>query len=175
MKNLRRFSASLFALVAIFFVSGFFSGNMVQAAMVNINTANLAGLETIPGVGPAIGQRIIDYRIINGPFIKIEDIINVKGIGDTTFAKMKDYITVTGGSDEGTSTSTPPTDGENDDEEGNDTDTGSSSGDDDSAHYEQESLSNYSESVSYFKVSAGRERMSYVGSPVVFEANYSIR
>lgn len=61
---------------------------------ININTANLTQLQKITGVGPAIAQRIIDYRNENGDFQSIEDIINVKGIGEITFEKMKDQIVV---------------------------------------------------------------------------------
>jgi competence protein ComEA len=62
--------------------------------LVNINTATLAELDTLPRIGPAIAQRIIDYRAANGPFATIEQIKNVKGIGDATFAQLKDLITV---------------------------------------------------------------------------------
>lgn len=61
---------------------------------VNINVATAEELDTLPGVGPSIAQRIIDYRVANGPFQSIEDIKNVKGIGDATFDKLKDKITV---------------------------------------------------------------------------------
>ena len=64
------------------------------AEKININTANLEELEQITGVGPVIAQRIIDYRNENGPFQQIEEIKNVKGIGDVTFEKMKDEITI---------------------------------------------------------------------------------
>ena len=65
-----------------------------QSEKININTASLEELDNITGVGLVIGQRIIDYRNANGPFQKIEDIKNVKGIGDITFEKMKDEITI---------------------------------------------------------------------------------
>jgi comEA protein len=175
MKFLRSIFVFTFAIVAIFFVSGVVSNDVALAA-VNINTASLVDLETIPGVGPAIGQRIIDYRTANGPFTKIDDIVNVKGIGPTTFAKMSAYITVEGSSNP-VAPSSPDPDDESDDtsdgEDGGD-DSDESGGDDDSVHYEQEGLSNYEETVSDFKVSAGRERVSYVGSPVSFEAKYKI-
>lgn len=63
-------------------------------AKVNINTATLAELDTLPRIGPAIAQRIIDYRTQNGPFKTIQDIMNVRGIGPATFEQLKDLITV---------------------------------------------------------------------------------
>jgi len=65
-----------------------------DSGKININTAGLEELQEITGVGPAIAQRIIDYRNANGLFQIIEDIINVSGIGSATFEKMKDQITV---------------------------------------------------------------------------------
>jgi competence protein ComEA len=62
--------------------------------LININTATQAELETLPRIGPAIAQRIIEYRTANGPFTSIEQIMNVKGIGPATFAQIKDLITV---------------------------------------------------------------------------------
>ncbi|MCL2461506.1 MAG: helix-hairpin-helix domain-containing protein [Defluviitaleaceae bacterium] len=61
---------------------------------VNINTADEALLETLPGVGPATAKDIIDYRTSHGAFKKIEDIMNVSGIGEKKFEKLKDLITV---------------------------------------------------------------------------------
>lgn len=61
---------------------------------ININTAGYEALQEITGVGPVIAQRIIDYRTQNGPFQRIEDIKNVSGIGEKTFEKMKDEITI---------------------------------------------------------------------------------
>jgi competence protein ComEA len=61
---------------------------------VNINRASITELDTLPGVGPAIAQRIVDYRTEYGDFSTIEDITNVKGIGPATFEKLKDQITV---------------------------------------------------------------------------------
>ncbi|MDX1521833.1 MAG: helix-hairpin-helix domain-containing protein, partial [Anaerolineae bacterium] len=62
--------------------------------LININTAPLDVLDTLPGIGPVIGQRIIDYREQIGGFQSIEQIIEVKGIGDVTFAKLQDKITI---------------------------------------------------------------------------------
>lgn len=61
---------------------------------VNINTGNAAELEALPGIGPVLAQRIIDYRQTNGPFRRPDDIKNVKGIGDATFERLRDLITV---------------------------------------------------------------------------------
>ena len=55
---------------------------------VNINSANQEELETLPGVGPALAVRIIEYRNSNGKFEKVEDVQNVKGIGDSKFTNI---------------------------------------------------------------------------------------
>lgn len=62
--------------------------------LVNINTASLEELDTLPGIGPTIAQRIIEYREAIGPFMTIEDIVNVSGIGQATYEDIKDLITV---------------------------------------------------------------------------------
>lgn len=62
--------------------------------VVNINTASQTELETLPGIGPSLALRIIEYRKENGAFKNIEDIKNVSGIGDSRFNDIKDYIKV---------------------------------------------------------------------------------
>jgi len=69
-------------------------GAVAANGLVNINTANQSELDTLPGIGPALAQRIIQYRETNGFFQSIEDIKNVSGIGDKNFENMKDKITV---------------------------------------------------------------------------------
>ena len=65
------------------------------ASPVNLNTATQAQLETLPGIGPKAAQRILEYRQKNGNFKKVEDLMNVKGIGEKAFLKLKPLLTVT--------------------------------------------------------------------------------
>jgi competence protein ComEA len=66
---------------------------------VNINSASVAQLQTLPGIGASTAQRIVDYRQKNGAFKKIEELMNVKGIGEKSFLKLKPVVTV--GADKG--------------------------------------------------------------------------
>ena len=65
-----------------------------MASRVNLNTADAAALESLPGIGPALAQRIIDYRTANGPFQTTAEIQDVRGIGAGIYEKIKDSITV---------------------------------------------------------------------------------
>lgn len=65
----------------------------LSGGLININTADAAALESLPGIGPSLAQRILDYRQAHGPFARIEDIQEVSGIGPATFAKIQDLIT----------------------------------------------------------------------------------
>lgn len=59
---------------------------------VNINTATLEELQTLPGIGPSVSKRIVDYRQKNGAFKKPEDLMNVRGIGEKSFLKLKPLV-----------------------------------------------------------------------------------
>ncbi len=61
---------------------------------IDINRAEAWLLEALPGIGESRAQAIVDYRNKNGPFKRIEDLLQVKGIGEGTFNKIRDYITV---------------------------------------------------------------------------------
>ena len=65
-----------------------------EAGKVNINTASVEELDTLPGIGPSKGAAVVEYREFNGPFQAIEDIKNVSGIGDATFADLEPLITI---------------------------------------------------------------------------------
>lgn len=67
-----------------------------ERGKVNINTATVAQLTTLPNIGETLAERIVAYREENGPFQHVEDITAVDGIGQSRFERMKDDITVGG-------------------------------------------------------------------------------
>jgi competence protein ComEA len=62
--------------------------------LVNLNTATLDQLESLPGIGPALGQRILDYRQEHGPFRSVEDLLNVSGIGEKRLGDLRSKVSV---------------------------------------------------------------------------------
>ncbi|HBP24111.1 MAG TPA: hypothetical protein DD632_01225 [Oribacterium sp.] len=65
-----------------------------ESGRINLNTATLEELDALPGVGPSTAQNIITYRETYGGFAAPEEIMNVKRIGEKTYEKLKDYISV---------------------------------------------------------------------------------
>ena len=61
---------------------------------INLNAASAEQLESLPGIGPVTAKRIVDYRDKVGKFKRIEEIINIKGIGEKKFERIKDRLTV---------------------------------------------------------------------------------
>ena len=61
---------------------------------VELNTADKAALEALPGIGPRTAERIIEYRAKNGGFKKVEDLMNIRGIGERTFLRLRDLVRI---------------------------------------------------------------------------------
>ena len=70
------------------------ASKVIAEQKININTATVEQFQNLPGIGSSIAQEIINYRHEHGPFQKVEDIMQVKGIGEKKFEKIKDLITV---------------------------------------------------------------------------------
>lgn len=102
----RRFAAGI--LVAMLLVTGVAPGwaasppspgrsssaKPAPAEPVDVNTATTADLETVPGIGQALAQRIVEFREKNGPFDQVDDLIKVRGIGEKSILRLKPYLTV---------------------------------------------------------------------------------
>ena len=71
-------------------------GALASARQVDVNTAGAAELERLPGVGPTLARRIVEYRDAHGPFGEAEDLSRVKGIGSKTYSTLRDYLKTVG-------------------------------------------------------------------------------
>jgi len=84
------------ALIALLLALGLVSGVWAEAGeRVDLNSASQKQLETLPGIGPALAERIVQHRAKNGNFKRVEELMNVKGIGEKKFLRLKDSIFVT--------------------------------------------------------------------------------
>jgi comEA protein len=95
--TLRRIVATGLAFaMAAFMITGtaLAAGKRAPAGKVNINTASVEQLTTLPGVGPKLAARIVEYRQKSGSFHTTADLINVKGIGEKNFAKIETWLSV---------------------------------------------------------------------------------
>ena len=63
--------------------------------IINLNMATAAQIATLPGIGPKTADLIVQYRQKNGPYKKVEEIMNVRGVGEKSFLKLKSRLTVT--------------------------------------------------------------------------------
>ncbi len=81
-----------FLLLSVLF--GLFLWGSVLAGMVNLNTAGKEELETLPGIGPKVAERIVEYREKFGPFKSVEELLEIKGIGPKKLQKIKPLVTV---------------------------------------------------------------------------------
>ena len=69
-------------------------GGPEESDRVHLNTATATDLERIPGVGPVLAARIVEHRVANGPFVVVEDLLDVSGIGEAKLAAMRDGVVV---------------------------------------------------------------------------------
>lgn len=74
--------------------SGVPAGSSEKDGLININEADETDLNKLPGIGPAIARRIIEYRMENGMFTSAEELKHVKGIGESKFEQLRDKVTV---------------------------------------------------------------------------------
>jgi competence protein ComEA len=97
MSKLNRIAATTLALALAFLTftgSAIAAGKPLPTGKVNLNTASVEQLEALPGVGPKLAERIVEHRQKSGPFKTAEELIDVRGIGEKSFAKLQPYVSV---------------------------------------------------------------------------------
>jgi competence protein ComEA len=98
MKHNRLVAAAL----AVLFALGLSAGTALAAAKqapagkVNINTATAEQLSTVPGIGDKLATRIVEYRQKNGSFKTVQELMNVKGVGEKSFGKLEPFLSAGG-------------------------------------------------------------------------------
>jgi competence protein ComEA len=91
----RNFLTLLLVVMTLTVASGIVDGAQ-PSGVVNINTASTEQLQMLPRVGPSLAGRIVEYREANGPFQSVDEILTVKGIGESSFEKLEPYIVTSG-------------------------------------------------------------------------------
>jgi competence protein ComEA len=97
--NSRTSGRLAFALVAMLGASGLFAAEAVDTAAgkkININQASAKELANLPRIGAKVAERIVEYRQAHGSFAKVEDLMEVKGVGEKLFTTLKPYLTLSG-------------------------------------------------------------------------------
>ena len=97
MTRFRRLTAASLALLLAFVAStglAAAAGKPAPAGKVNINTASVEQLQTLPGVGEKLAARIVEYRQKSGGFKATQELMNVKGLGEKNFQKIQGYLSV---------------------------------------------------------------------------------
>ena len=70
------------------------SGDESSAPQIDLNRATVEELESVPGIGEVMAQRIVDFREQHGPFSRVDDLLKVKGIGEKSLEKLRPYFKV---------------------------------------------------------------------------------
>jgi competence protein ComEA len=97
--NSRTSGRLAFALVAMLGASGLFAADAADTAAgkkININQASAKELANLPRIGARVAERIVEYRQAHGSFAKVEDLMEVKGVGEKLFTTLKPYLTLSG-------------------------------------------------------------------------------
>ena len=82
------------ALMAV--ATGAVAADAGSIGVINVNTASADELQFLPRIGPALAGRILDFREANGPFEAVDELVAVKGIGETSLEKLRPFVTVSG-------------------------------------------------------------------------------
>ena len=98
-RNLKSGSCALFlvahAVIVLFVSLGIALAQKTPPAQpINLNTATIAQLETLPGIGPNTAKSIVDFRNHSGPFQRVEDLLAIKGISKSRLEKLRPYVTI---------------------------------------------------------------------------------
>ena len=93
-RNLRAAPWLVALILGIAFAGSAAAAQELAPEPVDLNTATSEQLQSVPGIGPATAGRILEWRKTHGPFERVEDLLNIRGIGPTTLEKLRPYVTV---------------------------------------------------------------------------------